>query len=389
MLLAFGAALCFGAWSVHKVGNHLQYVLPAPAQAVQTEQEEPVRPNAPVLQARKALEETAEEWASTMQAWTLDGLVEQTGIASDTGGMAQARLDLLGPGGLAVRPEYLVNGRLFFEEELETGARVALIDEQLAVAIFRLADAVDRTIIIGGEEYQVIGVIRHRKQVGDGMDYGAVIPLNSIIDQSLQLDAMVVEAIPQPGMGASVSFQAVCGMWQDGGTLIDLGKESMAATLWLRVLLFLMGATAVLRLIAWLNGRVRGYIQHWRQALQRRYAVSMLPELAGVILLFVFGYAAAAALGAGLMNFIIQPVYTFPEWVPAVLVEWQDIADAFWKVWQLPAKLREYRTPELLRLRYFTLLIQGCSAGAGVLLALIDGKKRTSRKENGASSPNE
>lgn len=65
------------------------------------------------------------------------------------------------------------------------------------------------------------------------------------------------------------------------------------------------------------------------------------------------------------MNYIIQPVYTFPEWIPTVLVEWKDIAKAFWNVWQDTAVMQELRTREILRLRWLALLVQGCSAGCG------------------------
>ena len=115
--------------------------------------------------------------------------------------------------------------------------------------------------------------------------------------------------------------------------------------------------------------------------------MNLLPQLVGMILLFCLGYGGAAALAAMLMNYIIQPVYTFPEWIPAVLVEWEDIAAAFWKVWQTSATLRELRSPEILRLRYFTLLIQGCSAAAGVLLALWYARRRTALQGVAESLP--
>lgn len=377
LLAAFAIALAFGAYSVEQVGNHLQYIIAPPQQLAQTDPEVEVKPNQPIADWAESLADVAEEWDTTMRAWTLGGVVEQTAVSSDNGGFAQGRVTLLGENGLELQPEYLLYGRLFFPEELEDGDPVALLDEQLALAIFRIADPVDRRITISGTEYRVIGVIRHTKQVGDYTDYGAVIPLMSVIDQPMQLDALVVEADPLPGVGASVSFSAVCSMWQNGGTVIDLGKQSMAATLWLRVLLFLIGATATLRLVGWLNVRVRYYGKRYRQQLQVRYAAQLLPELVGVILLFALGYACAAALAAALMNDIIEPVYTFPEWIPAVLVEWADIADAFWKVWQTSATVQELRTPELLRLRYFTLLIQGCAAASGVLLALRYARHRS------------
>ena len=387
LLAAFAAALAFGAYSVSQVGNHLQYLI-APPHKLQTSggEETPVKPNEPVAQWYAALKDVAEEWDSTMEAWTLGGVMENASLSAEGGG-TQGRVTVMGENGTTLHPLQLRFGRNFFPEELRDGAHVIILDEQAALALFRISDPIDRKVTVQGVEYRVIGVARHRKQVGDLTDYGAYIPLMSVIDQDITLDALQVEAAPRIGVGASVSFSTVCGTWQQGGTVIDLGKEGMAATLWLRVLLCLAGATALLRLIGWLNGQVRSYAKQYRQQLQVRYALSLMPQLAGMILLFCLGYGGAAALAAVLMNVIIQPVYTFPEWIPAVLVEWEDIAAAFWKVWQTSATLREMRSPEILRLRYFTLLIQGCSAATGVLLALWYARRRTALQGVAESLP--
>ena len=387
LLAAFAAALAFGAYSVSQVGNHLQYLI-APPHKLQTSggEETPVKPNEPVAQWYAALKDVAEEWDSTMEAWTLGGVMENASLSAEGGG-TQGRVTVMGENGTTLHPLQLRFGRNFFPEELRDGAHVIILDEQAALALFRISDPIDRKVTVQGVEYRVIGVARHRKQVGDLTDYGAYIPLMSVIDQDITLDALQVEAAPRTGVGASVSFSTVCGTWQQGGTVIDLGKEGMAATLWLRVLLCLAGATALLRLIGWLNGQARSYAKQYSQQLQVRYALSLMPQLAGMILLFCLGYGGAAALAAVLMNVIIQPVYTFPEWIPAVLVEWEDIAAAFWKVWQTSATLREMRSPEILRLRYFTLLIQGCSAATGVLLALWYARRRTALQGVAESLP--
>ena len=285
LLAAFAAALAFGAYSVSQVGNHLQYLI-APPHKLQTSggEETPVKPNEPVAQWYAALKDVAEEWDSTMEAWTLGGVMENASLSAEGGG-TQGRVTVMGENGTTLHPLQLRFGRNFFPEELRDGAHVIILDEQAALALFRISDPIDRKVTVQGVEYRVIGVARHRKQVGDLTDYGAYIPLMSVIDQDITLDALQVEAAPRTGVGASVSFSTVCGTWQQGGTVIDLGKEGMAATLWLRVLLCLAGATALLRLIGWLNGQVRSYAKQYRQQLQVRYALSLMPQLAGMILL--------------------------------------------------------------------------------------------------------
>ena len=381
LLLVFAALLLFAQWQIHLVGDHLQYLIPAPAPVADAGGDEanPPPPNRQLTELQESLASVTEEWQGVMARWSLTGIMDQASMTGSAGSTA-GRLTLMGENGLLVHPLYLRNGRLFQPEEIRNGDKVILLDEQLALELFRVSAPIDREVQLNGATYRVIGIVRHGKHVGDLQEYGAYIPLNSVVDQNLALDALMVEAAPFKGVGASVAFRNVMSVWQPGGTVIDLGKEGMAAGLWLRVLLFLIAMTAVLRLIRWLNHRVGWYARRYRAQLQVRYAVRLMPELIGVILLFALGYGAVALLTAAAMNYIIQPVYTFTEWIPAVLVEWEDIAAAFWKVWQTPAALRELRSPELLRLRWLTLMSQGCAAGAGALLALRYGKVRTAHE---------
>lgn len=379
LLVAFVAALCFGAYQVEQVGNHLQYVIAAPAQKTASNTEEEVKPNQPIADLVQRLQDRSEEWdTTTMLRWTIGGIVE-TATVSGGDGSESARIELVGKYGFQVRPKLLRYGRLPYEEELKSGRRVAVLDEDLALKIFRVSDPIGREISVGGVTYEVIGIARHTKHVGEYQEYTAYLPLNAIINTDMTVDALLVEAIPKPGTGASTSFQSIVTQWQDGGTMFDLGKEGMSATLWLRLLLFVVGMTVLLRWIAFLNGRVKHYGQHYRQRLQDKYAISLMPELSGAVLLFLLGYALAVGLGMLLMSYLLEPVYTFPEWIPTVLVEWEDIATAFWNVWQSSAVLHEWRTQEIIRLRWLALLVQGCSAGLGALLGIMYGRVRTSR----------
>ena len=386
LLIALAAALAFGAYEIEQVGDHLQYLVKAPALVENSGENESDggekrRPNEGLKESLSSLREVcAEEWATTMRRWTMGGVKETTTVEGNDQ-QKPGRLSFIGEDGLEVHPLFLRYGRFFYPEELKNGEKVALLDEQLALDLFRVGDPLERKVVIEGIEYRVIGIVRHSKQVGDFWDYGAYVPLMSVLSAPVQLDALLVEAEPNPGVGASVSFESLVTNWRSGGSVIDLGKQGMAAGMWLRVLLFLIGMTATLRLIGLLNHAVSYYAKRYRQKLQVRYAIRLMPELLGMIALFALGYGAAALLAAGLMNYIIKPVYTFTEWIPAVLVEWSDIAAAFWKVWQPGATLSEMRTPELLRLRWLTLLVQGSSAGVGVLLALAYARLRGARSE--------
>ncbi len=349
LLLAATAVLAYSLYAVDAVGNHLQYI---------------VEPTGDVAEAAAELTALAAEWETTQRAWTLNGFIQEAAMKAD-GQAARGRVTMLGANALAMAEWALLHGRLFTADELRSGAPVALLDEGLALALFREVDITDRTFTLGGTTFRVIGVVRHVRRVGDSTDYGACIPLLS----GLQPDALLAEADPLPGAGAGAAFSEVCRVWRSGGEFIDLGKEAVGATLWARVLGFAMGAVAMARAFRWLNRRARAAAAWHHRALQHKYALQLLPQTLGLILLFLLGYGAATGISALLLDFILQPVYVYPECIPAVPVEWADIRRTFWQVQQAAAAFRELRTPELLRLRYFAGLIRISCAVIALLAA--------------------
>ncbi len=383
ILLVCAALLAWCMVQIGEVGNHLQYLIEAPAITVPDDSGAgQTRPNGAVAELLESLRTSSEEWNGIISRWTLDGVVEQATVTTEESA-CNGRLTLLGEGGQWLHPMLLLYGRLFYPEELQQGTHAILLDEQTALTLFRESAPIDREVQVNGETFRVIGIVRHSKRVGDLTDSGAYIPLATAFDMSLQLDALLVEGEPIPGTGASVAFKTTVTGWQSGGTFIDLGKESMGAWLWLRVLLFVAGILLVLRFIAWLNHGVSYFHRQTKERLQRSYAIRLLPWMTGRVLLLVLGYAGAIGAAAVLLQMMIEPVYTFPEWVPAVLVEWSDIAQAFWNVWQGGAVMRVLRTPELIRLQFLTLLVDGMSALGGVTLGMVYARWIGSRQRIG------
>lgn len=374
-LAAVCLALC--AFETTQAGDTLQYLMPPPAW-LQSGEDGKTPAGQPLKDTWKQLEAAAEGWNGIISAYTLTGIAEKATF-SGGGGTQEGRLECLGPNDQAVYPKFLRYGRLFYPEELEKGRNVILLDEQLALKLFKVVDAVDQTVNVKGQDYTVIGILRHEKQVGDLEEFGGYIPLMALVETPIDLTALMVSAQPIPGTGAGTTFAMAMGSWEKG-TLWDLGKEAMGARIWLRVLLFMTGLTLVLKVIGWLNRRVAAFGADYKSRLTRQYAVRLLPRLTGFLLLFALGYGAAALAGAGLVGYIVKPVYTFPEWVPELLVEWTDIAAAFWNVWQKPAATLEYRSRQVLRLRFLAFLIQWLTALTGVLLTLA-GRDLRLRKE--------
>ncbi len=380
LLLLLSAALTYCVLAVNSVGNQLQYLVEAPGpeqEKTDTGSNETQQPNKSLIERGEQLKSAMEGLSGNVSAYTLTGVVDQQSLQSDIGNGAQGRLELLGENSFTLRPKYLRYGRLFFPEELEQGADVMLLDEQLALLLFNIGDPLERTVTLAGKEYRVIGIVRHQKQVGDLTDAGAYVPLASVASLELTVDALMVSAQPIAGTGASVAFKSAMDSWQSGGNMIDLGKESMGAKLWLRLLLFLSGMTLTLRAVRFLNRRVHDALRDDKERLKSSYAIRLMPRFTGQTLMLGMGYLLCAGVVALLMQYLIEPVYTFPEWIPAVLVEWEEIATAFWKCWQTPATLVELRSPEFMRLRFYGLMIQLTSAGCGVTLALLYGRLRT------------
>jgi hypothetical protein len=401
IVLAVCTAVLVWSWSqINVVGNDLQYLVPAPqltasaSNQPETDQADAdsdensasdktdtkTVPNQAVQVLWESLKNTAEGWTGVIQAYTLSGVAEKTSMLSDTGETKQARLTALSEGAFTLMPQYVRFGRLFYPEELQKGCNGILLDEQLALALFHISEPVGRTVTISDIDFTVIGILRHSLRVGDGEDYGALVTLPYLWDRSLQLQALQVSALPVAGAGAHSTFSTSMQAWAANGTLVDLGKEGMGALLPLRVLAFFLGCAMFFGALRFWNLQMKGFAFDYRHRLGEQYGVALLPRLLLSILVLATGYAVLALAAAALIRMIVQPVYTFTEWVPSVLVEWKDIRTAFWGVWQGAASLRELRSPELCRLRYFATLTGWFSAGAAITLTLLWTRLKATRQ---------
>lgn len=378
VLLCLCCALLGWAYlSMVSQGDALQYLIPAPAVQKETptqgepqqpeEPQQPARPNQDIAALWDSLQTKAEGWTGAISAYSLTGILEKAAFAGDTGITAVARLNAVSPGRWTIEPEYLRFGRLFYPEELQKGCKGILLDEQLALALFRISEPLGRTVTLAGEQFTVLGVLRHSRRVGDSEDYAAYITLADTFAMPLQLQALAVVALPVHGGGAHAMFQKDMESWQGGGTLIDLAKERMGAMLSLRVLVVYLGCGALFTLLRVLNRKSKAFMADYRARLEWEYAQKLMPRLIAGIVRIIIGYVCLVSAASVLVKMLIEPVYTFTEWVPAILVEWKEIQTAFWRVWQGAASLQELRSPQLCRIRYFAMLTAWCSAVLAVL----------------------
>ncbi len=399
-LFICAAVLALSAFQINAMGRDLQYLITAPQMQANSQQQQnqqgeeeddqqetpAPKPNQAALTLWESLKTTAEGWSGTMETYTMSGILEKASLVSDTEETKQARLTALNENAFRLEPQYLHFGRLFYPEELKKGADVILLDEQLALALFKISQPIGRTVTVSGIDFTVIGILRHSKTVGESEDYGAYVPLAYLWDKEIQLQALQVTARPIPGAGARSIFAAAMENWKSGGTLIDLGKEAMGAMLPIRVLLFFLGAAVFFRMLGIWNGQFNRFFADYRQRLYSQYAIKLMPRLTIGILVLAAGYGALALLISWLISYLVAPVYTFTEWVPAILVEWKDIQKAFWQVWQSASRLQELRSPELNHIRFYGMLTAWFSAASAVTLTVVWVRWWVKRRKNEASA---
>ena len=371
--------LCIGfcVIQVFHVDTAMQYLVLSPTEAEQ----DPEKPAPTALsQLISRLESAAEDWQGTISAWALSSWNEEVALEGKNGKSATARLVGL-YGNAATLPQQLARfGRLLYAEDLQRGDRVMLISEALAIALFRTGDPVDRIVTVGGTEYRVAGILRETRTVGDHDQYTAYVPLKALDQAGFQTGTLAVSARPIAGAGAASQFKASMQAWQPGGDLHLLSKERSRTLLPLRALAVVMGGCLAVCLWRFYKRLALSLYGDYRHRLQSQFAVQLFPRLAGYAALLLAAGAAYLLLLYGLVQFALAPVYIFPEWIPAVPVEWTDISSTFWSSQTAVNRAVELRSPELMTLRFYRGVLCGLCVIAAVLLAKYYGEWRGAQR---------
>lgn len=345
VLMALGACIALAALGMlSRTPGVLQYCATAPAPGEKGE-------------SYRKLNDDARKLDASMKdalAWVAAGGAASSVSVSAGGKSAEAALWAVGEGWLEVYPRFLTQGRRIGESELQSGARVAMLDADLAFQLFGEELPENAAVKLDDVEFRVVGAVRHAgstfggRGVGDAQRYDIYIPLLAAGGAEFPLEAVTLSAQPTGnGAGAAQLFEEAAGQWRSGGELVNLKKEAMRRTILPRIMLLIAGLYAIVGLFRRMTDLAARRIEAFKADLSQSYFKALIPQLLGLIGLILLGYGALIGLTYLLLVFSAQPLYVFTEWVPENIVEWSSISKVFWSLTADAARLVRVGTREL------------------------------------------
>ena len=226
--------------------------------------------------------------------------------------------------------EQLLCGRLVSESDISRAQRVIILDENAALALFSESAPLGRALLLDGATYEVAGVIRGGRRIGEADGYVAYIPLTAADQMAMQADTVELTAPACEDMGQSILLRDTLRAWLSDGSFYDLTKEKLGAMMPLRLFAFLAGLALLLALVNRWNIRTWNRVRFYIVELRTRYARSLLPAMLRSAFCALMGYAALIGFGFLLAKLFTDPLIVFPEWVPEVIVEISSIKTCFW-----------------------------------------------------------
>lgn len=337
LLILLGLTLiAVGLGYTARIPSTLEYTLLPPT--TQTEIETLVKKKDTALEGMKSM----------IEASCVSAIRSQTSIrAEDAGTSETVMLRAGGPGFFAVYPRYLISGRLISETELAEGALKIVLDEEVAFRLFPTIDPIGQMVEAeNGKTFEVVGVVRHRRTVGEAALFNAYIPLLAAPDQPY--DILSLSVAPLLDAGADIMLAGVAAdNWQSGGELWSTHKEVMRARLPILYTLCIFAFALVLRILYRCNRMVAGWIYDIRARLQTVYPSAVVGRAAGCLGMAILLYGALLLALYGIARVAVEPLYTFPEWVPENIVEWSSLRNVFWNLAERDSRLVRCATPTI------------------------------------------
>ena len=318
LLMAAGCIL------LTRYGGRLEYILTAPAVT-----QEGGELNAFYEDAQKQIAAIAD----SIEAGAVGARLQGATLTTDESDSVQATIYAVGSGYFDVVHETLLSGRLVSEADVKRKENVIVIDESTALSFFAGDDPLKGKVTLNGIEYEVAGVIKGGRRLGETDEHVAYIPITTASDNALTMQTVeIVAKTTDSTTGSAILMRDSLEAWQSGGSFYNYDKLTMGAMMPLRWIALFLGAALLLSLVARLNAAAWGRICYYADQLKTRYARDMFWSMAASVLLCLLGYAALAGAAFLLAQFVIAPLYVFTEWVPEVVVEMKSIASRFWSL---------------------------------------------------------
>lgn len=252
----------------------------------------------------------------------------------------------------SVEKRILSSGRYFYPEELKDKNKVAVIDEALAVELFRISDPIGRFLYINKTEFEVIGVVKRGRMPSDIREHHIYLPFLSLNEAQVQPKILSANITLKKGFGGAIGAKKIFEEWQKDGTLVSLAKEKTRTLMPLRLLVCFVLAMLAIVIYKGYRKLLSRRIELEKVRLNSQYAQRLLPRWFG----FGFIYVVMLLLWIGMLYLIVtkllEPVYLFPEWVPSVIVEPKALIETFYNNRAFENKLIEIRTEQLIYLRF-------------------------------------
>jgi putative ABC transport system permease protein len=152
--------------------------------------------------------DSLKRWCASVQDVGLElyipPVVDGNPITAKVPGYESENINVAGdsPNMADISPRDFKDGRFYTAEEDQRGAHVAIIGSNVADALFPTGSAVDRTMMMDGAEFTIVGVLAKAKGgfFGEnGLDNAVVIPLRTAQNRYPQIDRYMITAKARPG----------------------------------------------------------------------------------------------------------------------------------------------------------------------------------------------
>lgn len=341
LLMALGAVLMvLGAAMLLTTPDVLQYAMSVPTDA---------QAGALEALAREA-QEQMDSLADSLGAYAVAARAQGQALSADGGRSVTATVYAVGEGYFDAVHETLERGRLISAGDIERAEHAVVLDSRAALTLLSGEEPVGQKVTLNGIRYEVAGVIRGGRRVGETDEFIAYVPVTAASADALPAQSLVCVARPLSAVGSAILMEDTLSAWRVGGSFYSLGKLKLGAVMPLRWALLFAGAAVLLALLRRMNAFAWSHVCRVDEALKTRYARDMLLPIAGSAAMCLLGYGMLAAALWALASFSIQPLLVFTEWIPEVIVELSSLESRFWALAGAGAPAVRIVTREVCRL---------------------------------------